>query len=199
MGVFAHFVQWSIGLAAAEAVTSPGEAEALARCARGRRRLAEIGVWEGGTTKRLRAVMAPDATLFAVDPFPRGRLGFSTHRAIATREVATIASGNIVWIRKSAKDAAADPRVQAVLASGGFEFVFLDALHTYEGLREDWTAWSPLVAAGGFIAIHDSRATPGGHSAEVGAVRFTGEIILKDPRFELADAVDSLTVLLRKG
>jgi len=55
------------------------------------------------------------------------------------------------------------------------------------------------VAGGGFIAIHDSRATPGGHGAEVGAVRFTSEIILKDPRFELADAVDSLTVLLRKG
>jgi predicted O-methyltransferase YrrM len=140
--------------------------------------------------------MAPDATLYAVDPFPRGRLGFSTHRTIATREVSTLKNGAIVWVRKTAADAANDPRVLAV--AGGFEFVFLDALHTYDGLREDWTAWSPLVAPGGVIAIHDSRATPGGHSEEVGGVRFTNDVILHDPRFELTDVVDSLTVLLRK-
>ena len=196
MGVFAHFLRWGLGLAPAEAVTSPGEAECLARHARGKKRLAEIGVWEGGTTKRLRAEMAPDATLYAVDPFPRGRLGFSTHRTIATREVATLTNGTIVWIRKTAKDAATDP---GVLAVGGFEFVFLDALHTYDGLREDWTAWSPLVEAGGVVAIHDSRAHPGGHTEEVGGVRFTNDVILKDDRYEVTEAVDSLTVLRRKS
>ena len=195
MAVFAHFVKWTLGLAAAEAVTSPAEAEMLTRHARGKKRLAEIGVWEGGTTKRLRAVMAPDATLYAVDPFPPGRLGFSTHRLIATREVASLGSGTVVWIRKTAAEAAADRRV---LDGGGFHFVFLDALHTYEGLREDWNAWAPLVEPGGVIAIHDSRSSPGGHSTEVGGVRFTSDVILKDGRFELAEAVDSLTVLLRK-
>jgi len=198
MPVFAHFVQWGLGLATAEAVTTIAEAESLARHARGKRRLAEIGVWEGGTTKRLRAVMAPDATLYAIDPFPIGRLGFSTHRTIATREVATLTNGTIVWIRKTASEAAKDPKVLAVVTAGGFEFVFLDALHTYDGLREDWTAWSPLVAAGGVIAIHDSRATPGGHSEDVGGVRFTNDVILKDDRFEVTEAVDSLTVLLRQ-
>ena len=195
MAVFAHFVKWTLGLASAGAVTSPSEAEALARHARGKTRLAEIGVWQGGTTKRLRAVMAPDATLYAVDPFPRGRLGFSAHRVIARREVASIANGTVVWIRKTAAEAAADRRV---LDGGGFHFVFLDALHTYEGLREDWSAWSPLVEPGGVIAIHDSRSSPGGHSPDVGGVRFTSDVILRDEHFELAEAVDSLTVLLRK-
>jgi predicted O-methyltransferase YrrM len=195
MAVFAHFVKWTLGLATAESATSRAEADALARHARGKKRLAEIGVWEGRTTRRLRAVMAADATLYAVDPFPRGRLGFSTQRAIATREIASVANGTVVWVRKTAAHAAADPRV---VDAGGFEFVFLDALHTYEGLREDWTAWSPLVAPGGVIAIHDSRSTPGVHGEDVGGVRFTSEVILKDARFELAEAVDSLTVLLRK-
>ncbi len=198
MGVFAHFIKWRLGFAAAEAVTSPGEADCLTRHARGKKRLAEIGVWEGGTTKRLRSAMAPDATLYAVDPFFPGRLGFSTHRVIATSEVATLSNGTIVWIRKTAKDAASDPAVMAVASSGGFQFVFLDALHTYEGLREDWTAWSPLVEPGGVIAIHDSRAHPGGHTEEVGGVRFTNDVILKDGRFDVAEAVDSLTVLSRK-
>jgi predicted O-methyltransferase YrrM len=194
MSVLAHFVKWTLGLAPAEAVTTAAEAECLTRHATGRKRLAEIGVWQGGTTKRLRSVMAADATLFAVDPFPKGLLGFSTHRAIASREVATIRNGIVVWIRLTAADAARDPAVRA----GGFDFVFLDALHTYDGLREDWEAWSPLVAPGGIIAIHDSRATPGGHSEDVGGVRFTSDVIVKDPRFAVADEIDSLTALRRR-
>ena len=194
MVVFAHFVKWTLGLHAAEAVTSASEAEALAGHARGKKRLAEIGVWQGGTTKRLRAVMAPDATLYAVDPFPRGRLGFSTQRLIATHEVASISNGTVVWIRRTAAEAAADPRVRD---GGGFDFVFLDALHTYEGLREEWNAWSPMVEPGGVIAVHDSRSSPGGHSPDVGGVRFTSEVILRDPRFELAETADSLTILRR--
>jgi predicted O-methyltransferase YrrM len=194
MSVFSHFIKWKLGLASAEAVTTAAEGECLTRHARGKKRLAEIGVWQGGTTKRLRSAMAADARLFAVDPFPKGRLGFSTHRAIASREVATIANGTVVWIRATAADAARDPAVRA----GGFDFVFLDALHTYDGLREDWDAWSPLVAPGGIIAIHDSRATPGGHSEQVGGVRFTKDVIRRDPRFEVADEVDSLTALRRR-
>jgi predicted O-methyltransferase YrrM len=194
MSVLAHYVKWRLGLAPAEGATTAAEADCLVRHARGKQRLAEIGVWQGGTTARLRAAMAPNATLFAVDPFPKGRLGFSTQRAIATREVARVANGQVVWIRHTAADASRDP----VVGRGGFEFVFLDALHTYEGLREDWDAWSPLVAGGGVIAIHDSRASPGGHSEDVGGVRFTNDVILKDARFEVLEAVDSLTVMRRR-
>jgi len=194
MSVVAHYVKWRLGLAAAEGATTAAEADCLVRHARGKKRLAEIGVWQGGTTARLRAAMTPGATLFAVDPFPKGRLGFSTQRAIATREVAKIANGQVVWIRQTAADASRDP----VVRSGGFEFVFLDALHTYDGLREDWEAWSPLVANGGVIAIHDSRASPGGHSEDVGGVRFTNDVIVKDDRFEMVETIDSLTVLRRR-
>ena len=194
MSVLAHYLRWRLGLAQAEGATTAAEADCLVRHARGTRRLAEIGVWQGGTTARLRAAMAPGATLFAVDPFPKGRLGFSTQRAIAMREVAKVANGQVVWIRQTAAEASRD----AVVGRGGFEFVFLDALHTYEGLREDWEAWSPLVAIGGVIAIHDSRATPGGHSEDVGGVRFTNDVILNDRHFEVIEAVDSLTVLRRR-
>jgi predicted O-methyltransferase YrrM len=194
MSVFSHFIKWTLGLASAEAVTTAAEGDCLTRHATGKQRLAEIGVWQGGTTKRLRAAMAADATLFAVDPFPKGRLGFSTHRAIASREVDAIRNGTVVWIRATAAGAARDPAVR----TGGFDFVFLDALHTYEGLREDWWAWSPLVAPGGIIAIHDSRATPGGHSEQVGGVRFTRDVIRNDSRFEIVEEVDSLTALRRR-
>src|SRR5262249_2463344 len=139
--------------------------------------------------------MADEGTLFAVDPFPKGQLGFSTQRAIATHEVHKVTKGRVVWIRQTAADAA---RNAAVREGGPFEFVFLDALHTYDGLREDWDAWSPLVSIGGVVAIHDSRATPGGHTEEVAGVRFTNDVILNDPRFEVIETIDSLTVLRRR-
>jgi len=195
MSVFVDFLKWRVGLARVEAVTTPGEAACLAKHASGKKRLAEIGVWQGGTTKRLRAVMAADGTLVAIDPFPKGQLGFSTHRTIATAEVAGVTNGRVEWVRQTSTDAAANSDVRRYAP---FDFVFLDALHTYEGLRDDWKAWAPLVAPGGIIAIHDSRATPGGHSTDVGGVRFTGEVIVHDPRFEVVDEVDSLTVLRRR-
>ena len=195
MSVLTHFLLWRLGFATADAVTTPEEAAALTKHASGKRRLAEIGVWHGGTTRRLRTAMADDGTLFAVDPFEKGRLGFSTQRAIATRHVADVSNGTVVWVRQTAAQAARNPIVRE---GGLFEFVFLDALHTYEGLQEDWVAWSPLVAPNGIIAIHDSRANPKGHIDDIGAVRFTNEVVLTDPRFELAEGVDSLTVMRRR-
>src|SRR5947209_10406655 len=49
--------------------------------------LAEIGVWHGVTTCRLRSKMASDGGLFAVDPYPSGYLGFRPQRYIARKEV----------------------------------------------------------------------------------------------------------------
>jgi predicted O-methyltransferase YrrM len=192
--VFLHFVRWSLGLAPAEGLTSPGEIEMLVSHARGAHRLAEIGVWEGCTTRRLRSAIAPDGELYAVDPFYKGRFGFSTQRIIAQREVSSVANGTIVWLRQTAAEAAADPSI-----SGGrpFDFVFLDALHSYDGLREEWEAWSPLVRPGGAIAVHDSRLMGQTHTSEVGSVRYMTEVVLRDSRFAVVDEVDSLTVLRR--
>src|SRR5207249_11814731 len=104
------------------------------------------------------------------------------------------ANGTVVWVPQTAVDAAANPSVRA---AAPFDFVFLDALHSYDGLRDEWEAWSPFVAPGGTIAIHDSRAVPQTGAAPAGGVRYTSEVVLRDPRFEVIDAVDSLTVLRR--
>ena len=193
MSPILHLAAWAVGLAPVRAVVMPDEAACLRRLAAGRRRLAEIGVWHGGTTKALRAAMAPAGTLMAVDPFRRGRLGFSPQRIIARREVGRIGNGTVIWIRQTAAEAARDPRVR----EGGFDFVFLDAQHTYEGLREEWEAWAPLVAPDGLVAIHDSRANPGGRIDDLGSVRYTTDVVLRDRRFAPAEAVDSLTVVRR--
>jgi hypothetical protein len=54
-----------------------------------------------------------------------------------------------------------------------------------------------MLARGGVIALHDSRSTPERRIDEAGSVRFPSEVILRDPGYTLAGAVDSLTVARR--
>jgi hypothetical protein len=192
MHALLRFVRWRLGLVSVEPWTMPEEAACLVRHATGRHRLAEVGVWEGGTTRRLRSVMAPDATLFAIDPFPTGRLGISYQEPIARGEVARIPNGRVVWLRARGAEAGRLPDVTAAL----FDFLFIDSDHTYEGLRDEWEVWSPLIAAGGIVALHDS-ASPDGGTPGFGSVRFTRECILTDPRFTLVETTHGLTVLRR--
>jgi predicted O-methyltransferase YrrM len=194
MKVLSHFVLWRLGLAGAETQTTHAERDCLVRHASGRKRLAEIGVWHGVTTCRLRQAMAPDATLFAIDPYPRGRLGFSMQLVIAHREVFRTSNGSVQWVRKTGAAAA-----KALSGAKTFDFVFIDADHTYEGLQADWTGWSPLLEIAGVIALHDSRSTQQRPIDDAGSVGFTREVVLKDQRFEVIDTVDSLTVLRRKS
>jgi predicted O-methyltransferase YrrM len=195
MRVLTHLVLWRLGLATAETQTTEAERACLLRLAVGKRRLAEVGVWHGVTTTLLRGAMAPDGVLLAIDPFPRGRLGFSAQRYIAEREVARIANGTVRWLRLTGAEAG---RQLAANGEPAVEVVFIDADHTYEGLRGDWEAWSPLVAPGGVVALHDSRTTPERPIDDTGSVRFTQEVVAHDQRFEQVEVVDSLTVWRRK-
>jgi predicted O-methyltransferase YrrM len=194
VSVLAHLFQWAVGLAPPEVWTTPAERDCLARHASGRRRLAEIGVWHAGTSVRLRAAMAADGTLYAIDPYEKGRLGFSIPRVVGRRELARVQNGRVVWVRKPGAEAA---RSAELRAGGPLDFVFVDDAQTYEMLRAEWEAWAPLVAPGGVIALHDSRPMPGDGPEEQTSVRYTQEVVLKDPRFRVLEVVDSVTVLER--
>lgn len=136
--------------------------------------------------------MAPDAILLAIDPYPVGRLRFSMPMIVARSEVGKVANGSVKWVRQTSVEAAGtlDP-------SEIFDFIFIDGEHTFEGLRADWTTWSPRLAQGGIVGLHDSRSTPHRPIPDAGSVRFTSEAIVNDARFELIDTVDSLTILRR--
>lgn len=61
------------------------------------------------------------------------------------------------------------------------DLVFIDAQHTYEGVREDIALWTPKVRAGGVLAGHDySGSFPGVaqavHEAFGNAVRVTDSV-----------------------
>ena len=191
MRVLTHYIAWTLGVAPPETQTTQAERDCLVRHATGRRRLVEIGVWHGVTTKRLRGAMDPGGVLTAVDPFPAGRLGFSLQERIAHSEVDAIGNGRVAWVRTTGADAARN--------HAPVDFVFIDGDHSEDGLLADWRAWSPIVEAGGIVALHDSRSSDDRTIDDAGSVKVTNTVILPDRRFALIDAVDSLTVLRREG
>jgi predicted O-methyltransferase YrrM len=190
-----HFLLWFAGVRAAETQTTDRERAALAARASGRARVVEIGVWHGVTTSVLRRVMAPGGVLWAVDPFPPGRLGFSLQRPIARSEVDRVRNAAVRWVRTTGEAAA---RLYREEMGPPVELVFIDGDHSYDGLSRDWHAWSPLVAPGGVVCLHDSRSTPDRPIESAGSVIATSEVVLKDAAFELVEEVDSLTIVKRR-
>ncbi len=189
---FRHFLRWRLGLAPAETQTSTAERAAIARHARGKASCVEIGVWHGVNTRNIREVMAATAVLTGVDPFPPGRLGFSFPMIIAKHECARSRRGTFRLLRCTSAEAAA--RWTAPI-----DFLFVDGDHSYEALRADWEGWSPHLLPGGIACLHDSRPTAARPIHAAGSVRFTDEVILKDPRFEVLESVETLLVLRRRG
>jgi predicted O-methyltransferase YrrM len=186
-----HFILWALGLSQAETQTTDSERNALARHANGRQKVAEIGVWHGVTSCRLLSAMSDTGKFFAIDPYPAGRLGFSVQRIIAQRKLSAFRDRKVMWLRETGVDAA--NRLRA--AGEAVDFLFIDGDHTYEGLRADWEAWKPLISPSGIVACHDSRSNNERELAGVGSVRYTSEVILRDPSFKVIDEVHSLTVL----
>ena len=189
-----RYLLWRIGLAHATTQTSAAERDCLVRHATGRKRLVEIGVWEGVTTCRLRAAMSPDAILYGIDPYLPGRLGFSTHERIAHGDVGRLRNGRVEWLRMTGVQAAqkfVEDQQPPV------DFIFIDGDHSYQGLRNDWEHWTRLLAPGAIAALHDSRSSATRQIDDAGSAQFTSQIILQDPRFSLAETVDTLTVMRR--
>ncbi len=195
MRVLIHFALWSLRLAPPETQTSHAERECLTRHASGKRRLVEIGTWHGVTACCLRRVMAPDGVLICVDPFPPGRFRFSAQRVIAYIELSRITNGTLRWMRVTGAEAG---RTYSAANNPRVDFLFIDGDHSYEAIREDWETWSPLVAAGGIVALHDSRSSPSRRIDSAGSVAYTREVIARDHRFCTIDTVESLTVLARR-
>lgn len=186
-----HYLLWRFGMAQAATQTSRAEQACLAKHAFGKRRLAEIGVWHGVNTREFRRVMAADGLLSAIDPFPLNRYGVSWLKLIAQSEVARVTNGRVEFLEMFSEAAAKE------VGDAQFDFVFIDGDHSWDGVSKDWALWTPKITLGGIIALHDSRSCPGRELDHNAVVRFTRQFVHDDPRFNIVDEVDSLTVLCR--
>lgn len=172
--------------------TTDAERSALEKYAQGKHRAAELGVYEGANTTRIARALAPSGVLYAIDPFFRGRLGISWEERIARAEVRRHGQASRVRFVPALSWEACGQ------IGGMFDFVFVDGDHSLDGITRDWSDWSARIEPGGVIALHDTRLAPGVGGVEaLGSHHYFESHIRRDPRFEILEQVDSLSVLRR--
>lgn len=112
------------------------------------RYVCEIGTALGGTLFLLAQVCAPDALLISID------LGLSFERRLVHPRFAT-RKQRIVSIRGDSRDPTILKRVGSLLQGHRLDLLFIDGDHSYDGVKADYTHYSPLVRPGGLIVFHD--------------------------------------------
>lgn len=126
------------------------ELEKLAELASGRDVL-EVGSFRGLSAWG----MAQTArTLHCIDTFRAWTNGQTQGQEITTLEDfrrATAGFSNVTYGVSTSEEA------ERLIASRGYtyDFIFLDAMHTYEDVKADIARWLPRLRLGGVLALHD--------------------------------------------
>ncbi len=134
----------------------------------------EIGTARGGTLFFLTRLATPDATIISVD-LPAGRFGggYSSARRRVYRRFSRGAQ-QLYLFREDSHSPETLAHVKGVLAGRALDYLFIDGDHRYEGVRQDFELYGPLVRKGGVIAFHD--IVDGPHENVGGVPRFWKEV-----------------------
>ncbi len=116
---------------------------------------AEVGVLDGDTSEYL-LKRFPGLTLYSVDPYVdysehetnRTQDHMNKHEVKARTKLASFGTRSVLI-----KDYSVP--ASKLFADSSLDFVFIDAIHTYEAVIEDLKAWVPKVRLGGLIMGHD--------------------------------------------
>lgn len=152
------------GLIPPRTMHSHDDAAVLLATAQGRRRVVEIGVYEGSSAVALCEVLDADAELHLIDPF--GQHGWALPAGWGATEGASRRVVERARRRHDGPKVAWHVDYSAAVAQrweGEVDMVFIDGDHSEDGVRTDWQDWHGRVAPGGAVVFHDARLTqPGG-------------------------------------
>jgi hypothetical protein len=191
---FLHAIKFFLGIEEAQTRTTPKEMEFLELISKGRKSVVEIGVFEGAGSLGMRRAMSPDANLYLIDPFPRGKFGFCSQELIARRNIKRSRNGNVTFIRDFSFNAVRSWEVS-------IDLLFWDAvIGDYDAVNRDFVEWSPKLESKGLYLIHASHdcvALP--VKKGLGARAFVEDLPRLHPGFENLGSVDSISIIARCG
>lgn len=120
----------------------------------------EVGTARGGTLYLWTQAAADDATIVSID-LPGGKFGGGYHSARTwLYQQFAKPTQSIHLLRADSHATQTADRVREIFGGRQIDFLFIDADHTYEGVKQDFLQYSKLVRPGGVIAFHDIRQTP---------------------------------------
>lgn len=145
----------------------------------------EIGTLDGGTLFLFSRIARKDALLISVD-LPKGKIGnpksklriYSDWRIYIIKQLSYL-NQRLEVIRANSHDPTTLELIRKVLDENKLDFMFVDADHSFNGVKKDYEMYSPLVKKGGLIAFHDIVPSPHGET-----VNKFWEIIKKEIDFE---------------
>ena len=155
------------------AIQKISELSSLAALLRRRklRTVVEIGTARGGTLWLWCQLAESDAHIVSID-IP-GRDGLPSARDEHLRRHA-IGSQKLDALRMDSQDQKTVANVRELLSGTEVDFLFIDADHSYAGVRRDFELYVPLVRSGGLVVFHDILPHPKFPSYQVH--RFWSEI-----------------------
>lgn len=155
---------------------NPYEIEQLYReiCRLTPKRVLEIGTARGGTLYLWTQASSDDATIVSVD-LPGGEFGGAYPPCRMPFYLAFAKPHQkLHLLRCDSHERHTLEHVQVLFDHKRVDFAFIDGDHTYEGVKQDFQNYGPLVRPGGLIAFHDILFRP--DMPEIQVDRFWNEI-----------------------
>jgi predicted O-methyltransferase YrrM len=151
------------------------ELAALCRFLRKRnpRSVLEIGTLRGATLWTWSTLASPDALLIAVDLN-------EPSSPLAVRD-----TQRVEFVKGDSHRPETRERVERILDGRRLDLLFIDGDHTYDGVRQDFEMYAPLVGEGGSVVFHDILRHSDPEDSEVH--RFWEEL---ESRYETRELVD---------
>lgn len=151
------------------------------------RTVLEIGTRSGGTFFLLCRLADAQATVISLD-LPGGRWGggYGKYRIPVIHRMAQPGQ-RVHLVRGDSHDPAVKARVVRALGGRPIDLLFIDGDHSYDGVKQDFEMYAPLVRPGGAVALHDIVPHPEASGVEVHRfwnetkARFTHREIVADP------------------
>jgi predicted O-methyltransferase YrrM len=125
------------------------------------RHILEIGTYRGGTLFVFSQLAAPGATVISLDFHFTflGKVYGAIQKPLLRKFVRN--GKSLFLLREDSHQPSTLATIRHILHGHELDFLFIDGDHTYEGVREDFNMYSPLVRDGGLIAFHDIAQSGG--------------------------------------
>ena len=138
------------------------------------RRVLEIGTAGGGTLFLLCRCADPEAKVISLDlPGGTGGHGYAFYR-IPLYQSFALPTQELHLVRDNSHEPGSLEHVKSLLGGEPLDLLLIDGDHSYEGAKQDFEMYSPLVRPGGVLAFHDIVPNPS--HPEIQVPRFWEEV-----------------------